>query len=186
VILQQVLDHLVGDGLFAQVVEDELHGRVVGKAAILLVEAEEGGMQVDGERGRAAAELAQDVVGRPDEGFGHGLDGRVAARGMRVGARAQPGAQAGSRTAHRMSGLYSRCRRHAECWRCALPLYSKNRWLSRACSVLGRRVRAIEGMRSAPIPGNLLPRPTFPVWAVRVILSHDNPRQGPNKLPSSV
>jgi hypothetical protein len=124
-------------------VEDELHRRIVGKAAILLVEAEEGGMQVDGERRRAAAELAQDVVGGPDEGFRHGLDGRVAACGMSVGARAQAGAQAGSRTAHRMSGLYSRCRRHAECWRCALPLCSKNRWLIGGCSVLGQGARAM-------------------------------------------
>lgn len=121
-VLQQVLDHLVGDGLFAQVVEDEFHGRIVGKAAILVVEAEEGGMQVDGERGRTAAKLAQDVVGRPDVRFRDGLERRVAPCGMGVGARAQAAAQARSRAAHGMSGLYCRRRRHAECWRYALPL----------------------------------------------------------------
>lgn len=147
-VLQQVLDHLVRDGLFAQVVQDELHGRVVGEAAILLVEAEEGGMQVDSERGRAAAKLAQDVVGRPDVRFRDGLERRVAPCRMSAGARAQTATQARSRAAHGMSGLYCRRRRHAECWRYALPLCSKNSglvevpaaWSKCSCDVIGSPV----------------------------------------------
>lgn len=181
-VLQQVLDHLVGDGLFAQVVEDELHGRVVGKAAILLVEAEEGGMQMDGERGRAAAKLAQNVVGRPDKRFRDGLERRVAPCRMCVGARAQAAAQAGSRAAHGMSGLYCRRRRHAECWRYSLPLCSKNRWL---VEVLGAWVKCSCDVIGSPVWGHVdsrPPSPPFPFGAVDVMLSHDSPYlqgQGP-------
>lgn len=115
-IVEQILNHLMGDSLFAQVLQDEFHRRIVGKAAILLVEAEEGGMQMDGERGGTAAKLAQDVFGGSDVRFGYFLDGRVATCAKGVGARAQASAQAGSRAAHGMSGLCCRRRRHAECW----------------------------------------------------------------------
>lgn len=117
-ILQQILDHFMRDGLFAQVLKNELHGRVVGKAAILLVEAEEGGMQMDGERGRLAAELAQDVLGAPDMRFGYPFDQSVAGTvGLVVGACVETGGHARPWAAHwSMPSFRGRRCRHGECW----------------------------------------------------------------------
>jgi hypothetical protein len=101
---------------------------------------------MDGERGRTAAKLAQDVVGGSDEGFGHGLDGSVIVGGMCVGARAQTVAQAGSRTAHRMCGLCRRCRRHTGVLRlssAALPLCLKNAWWSKVPAAWFEDARAM-------------------------------------------
>lgn len=124
--VDQVGQDLVGNCLLGQVVQEDLHGRVVREAAVLLVEAEEGGMQVDGERRGLATELAQNVLRGPHVrlvldlvdggiGIGRGIVGVV------VGARVETGGHGGSRAAHRMSSFRCRRRRHAvpcraECW----------------------------------------------------------------------
>lgn len=53
----------MGDSLSAEMLEERLHGRVIGETAILLIEAEVGGMKMKNQRGRTAGKLAQYVIG---------------------------------------------------------------------------------------------------------------------------
>lgn len=57
------------DGLLLEVLNKYFHGRVVRKAAFLLIESEVRRMQMYDERRLAAAELAKDMRRIPDQRF---------------------------------------------------------------------------------------------------------------------
>ena len=61
-LVEELVNHLIRDGLFLQVLQHELHGGIVGEAAILVFKSKVVGMQVDDEGGRPTTILCQYVL----------------------------------------------------------------------------------------------------------------------------
>ena len=57
----QLLEYIVGDSLLLEMLYDELHGRIVSKGAILLIETEMCWVKVEDQGSWFATEFSEDV-----------------------------------------------------------------------------------------------------------------------------